>query len=298
MSLETDLDRAIERVERERELTAEKRAALERFDDAVAELDSVSRRPTSPAAGGSTGVAVDASTGPAATGAGFAAGAPTSGSAGSGSTTSGAGSDGAGASVGAVLSAFEEHCGDALEASTDPATSESRPVHEAVAEELSTDVATALYGGDSAGALTPALQRAVRQTTAERVAELEAMGAALEAERVSLVEMREPVADLVEWFLEHNPTPLSELAFDELSVRHEHLGDALSRLDDAAGARQRHLRATTSVDGAVGVAHETLVAYCYADADAEYPALGTLTRAAERCRTARRALRDHLVRRS
>lgn len=257
MSVDTDLDRARERVDREREWTSEKRRAFERFADTVAEIEVAT-----PGQGGTLGGPTTVAT----------SGTPTAG-------------------VSAVLDAFEDHLGpysgDAQEA---PET-----VHGAVATEFSTELAVSLCGADSAGALTPQLKQVVRTETQRRLDELDVMGRALEREADSLDTVDEVVQTVCDWFVEHNPTPLSELGFEELRAWHETLDDHRERLDAVATERQRHLGAATGSSGAVGIEHRVLVEYLYAGFPASYPALATLARLGDACKEAQRSVRAHLV---
>lgn len=260
MSVETDIDLAINRARREQDWTAEKRQAFDRFTDAVAEVDpatSVSMTTV----GGPTAVAT---------------------------TTSNT------AGVGAVLDAFEEHLGPySGDAQEDPET-----VHEAVATEFSAELAVSLCGGDSAGALTPQLKQVVQTEARTRIDELDVMERALEGEVASLSSVDDTVGDVCAWFLEHNPTPLSELGFEALRARHETLEQYRDRLEAVATERQCHLDATTSSSGAVGIEHRVLVEYLYAGFPSSYPALATVARLEEACREAQRSLRAHLVART
>jgi len=260
VNVDTDVERARERVADEREWTAEKRRAFERFADAVAEIDA-----------GTPGGAA-------------AFGGPTAVATASNSSTG----------VSAVLDAFEEHLGPySGDAQETPET-----VHQAVATEFSAELAVSLCGGDSAGVLTPQLKQVVQAETQSRLDELDVMGRALEREIESLSTVEEPIGEVCKWFVEHNPTLLDELGFDQLRAWHETLDDHRERLDAVAAERQQHLHATTGGSGTVGIEHRVLVEYLYAGFPASYPALATLARLEDACREAQRSLRAHLVARA
>jgi len=260
MSVDTDVDRARERVADEREWTTEKHRAFERFETAVAEVDAGT-------SGGST-----------------AFGGPTAVATASNSS----------AGVSAVLDAFEEHLGPySGDAQETPET-----VHQAVATEFSAELAISLCGGNSAGTLTPQLKQVVQAETQSRLDELDAMGRALEREADSLSAVDAAVADICEWFVAHNPTPLEDLGFDRLRAWHETLDDHRERLDAAAAERQEHLDATTGASGAVGIEHRVLVEYLYAGFPSTYPVLATLARLEDACQEAQRSIRAHLVARA
>lgn len=260
MSVETGVDRARERVERERSWTAEKRAAFEQFADAIAEIEAGAGGQTA-TFGGPTAVATRSE------------------------TTAG---------VGAVLDAFEEHLGPySGDAQETPET-----VHQAVATEFSSELAVSLCGGDSAGVLTPQLKQVVQVETQSRLDELAVMETVLEREAESLVAVDDAIGAVCEWFVEHNPTPLSAVGFDRLRDWHETLDTHRERLDAVAADRQRHLDATTSAGGSVGIEHRVLVEYLYAGFPASYPALATVARLAAACDEAQRSLRAHLVARA
>lgn len=260
MSVETDVDRARDRVADEREWTAEKHRAFERFADAIAELDA-----------GTSG-----------------------GSAALGGPTAVATASHSSAGVSAVLDAFEEHLGPY----SGDAQETAETVHQAVATEFSAELAVSLCGGDSAGTLTPQLTQIVQAETQSRLAELDVMGRALEHEAESLSGVDTAVREVCEWFVEHNPTPLENLGFDRLREWHETLDEHRDRLDAVAAERQHHLDATTGGSGAVGIEHRVLVEYLYAGFPASYPALATLARLEDACQEAQYSLRAHLVARA
>ena len=259
MTIETDVTRARERVRGEQKWTNEKRAAFERFADTVADIDP--QRGSTAAFGGATAVAATQRAGP---------------------------------SVGAVLDAFDEH----LAAYSGDKSEQYDAVHEAVAAEFSADLAVSLCSGDSAGALTPELKRGVLSESERRRRELRVMERALDRETESLTALAEGLQTVCDWFVEYNPTPLSELGFEGLRARHERLETHRESLSDLAATRQEHVDSATAVPEQVGIEHRVLLEYLYADFEHTYPALSTITRLDETCQEAQRAVRDHLVRRA
>lgn len=260
MTVTTDIHHARERVADEREWTAEKRQAFDRFAAEIADIDA--RSPT-PAAG------------------------PTGG------PTTVASASNAGGGVSAVLSAFEEHL---QEYSGEP-TETAESVHQAVAAEFSTDIAVSLSGGQNGATLTPQLKQVVVAETKRRLGELGVMEQALEREDESLATAQETVATVCGWLVEHNPTSLSELGFEELRARHETLDEHREALQAAAAERQAYLTGATGGSKAVGIEHTVLVEYLYTGFGSDHPALATVSRLDECCETAQRTLRDRLTRR-
>lgn len=270
MTVRTRVDQAIERVATERSWTVEKRRKVEAFADDVAELEPAA----APAGGASPGASL---------GAGPAAGGWTA------TEQSAAG----GVGTSAVLECFDEHL--AAYSGTPDETPET--VHDCVAEEFSSELAVALCGGDTSGALTPSLKRAVVEAAQSRRAELDVTATALRRERASLEDARDAIEPITGWFVEHDPTPLSDLGFERLRDWHERIDEHRAALDDVAAERQVHLDRTTTHDGAVGVDHDVLATYLYAEFEVSHPVLATVASLADCCRSAQRAIRDHLVRR-
>jgi hypothetical protein len=268
-AVETAVDRALGRVARERDRIAEKRAAFERFQSAVAS------------------VAADAPSGSAPATDGTGAGA---GGAWTRTATGGDGDD----ALREVRQAFVDHVqpygGDAEE--------DVDTVDEAIATELSAEVAAVLAGGAGVGGgFPPPVKRAIASETDRRLRELSVTARALERERESLEAARETVEGVVGWFVAHDDVPLGTVGFDELATRHRRIGGLRGRLDELAARRSDHVRASTGSDGVVGIEHRSLVEYLYAGFECTYPVLTTVARLGDLCADARRAVRDHLVRR-
>lgn len=281
MTVTSAIDTAHERVERELERTEEKRQALDQFHREVREIEP-DRQPQSGGPGGTGGPG-----GPGGS-PGMSGGLP-----GSGGGTRTRTESGNGAGCKAVRRAFSDH----VAAYSGDAQESHATVHEAIAAEFSEEVAMSLASADAGGWLTPQLKRAVLSETERRQAELSVMETALEREASSLASAGETQQAVVNWVVEHNPTPLSELSFDELTAWHDRLATHREALDAAADERQQHLDGTTGENGRVGIEHEVLVEYLYAEFDSTHPALAAFTQLDELCREARESLRGHLTRR-
>lgn len=261
MSVETDVGRALDRAQAELEWTGEKRAAFERFAETVAGMDAARAQASQTTLGATTAVETPA-----------------------GNT---------GASVTAVLDAFDEH----LAAYSGDSTERHDSVHQAVAAEFSADMAVALCGGDSAGVLTPELKKVVLSESDRRLDELRVMERALEREIDSLQSVDASVSSVCEWLVEHNPTPLSELGFEQLRTWHDRIDDHRASLSDVATQRQEHVRSATGGPEVVGIEQQVLIEYLYTDFESTYPALATVARLDDACDDAQRSIRTHLTRR-
>ncbi|MEZ3117213.1 hypothetical protein RYH80_14955 [Halobaculum sp. MBLA0147] len=295
------LDSAVERVDAERERTAAKRDALDRFHERVREIDATDPRT---AGASSSGGAFGAGGGRGAGAAGGGPAGPGGIRGGAGGGTGGRGDDGGGSRSAASGSGDTSGCAAVRRAFADcvggysgDADESHDTVHEAIAAEFSEEIAVSLASGNGGGLFTPQLKRGVVNETERRQAELSVMETALEREASSLATTRETQRAVVEWLGEHNPTPLSSLSFDELAAHHERLATFRRRLDDAAETRQAFLDEATGERARVGIRHEDLVAYLYSSFADDHPALGTLGRLDELCGEAQRTLRDHLTRR-
>jgi hypothetical protein len=273
------IDAARERVEHEQERTADKQRALDQFDEAVREIE-----PDEQPSGGSAGI--HGGGGGGMRGDGLGSSGAAAGSASSSQSSTGGGCR-------AVRRAFAEYVqpysGDAGE------THDS--VHEAIAAEFSNEVAVSLASADAGGWLTPQLKQGIISETNRRRAELSVMDTALQREQTSLASAMESQRAVVDWLVEHNPTPLSELSFDELAAWHHRLDDLRDQLDAAADERQAHLDGVSGESGQVGIKHEVLAEYLYAEFEATHPALSTFARLDELCAEAQATIREHLTRR-
>lgn len=165
-----------------------------------------------------------------------------------------------------------------------------------IQEELGDELAVAL-AAETSSQFTPTTKQAVLSKTTERCKELDVMGRALDAEEESLRSASDAVTEIIDWLVEVNETPLTELDFDELQARHESLAAHRTQCDRIARDRQVFLDGTTSRDASVGITHRTLVEYLYAELPIDHPVLVTSTRLDGVCADCQRVVRDHLVRR-
>ncbi|EMA53190.1 DUF7260 family protein [Halococcus salifodinae] len=168
---------------------------------------------------------------------------------------------------------------------------------EAIAAELSEQVAMALAPRNATVGFTAGLKNGVLSEITQRRSELRAMAGALDREAESLDEAKGVLDDVLGWIVEANETPLTELGFDELRSRHDRLAEFRDRCDGLARDRQSVLRATTTGDGEAGIAHQELVACLYDAFPVAYPILSTVARVIEVCDRCQQAIRTHLVRR-
>jgi hypothetical protein len=255
MVVETHVDRARDRVAAELSAARNRRNAYRRFVDRVADV-RIERPATS-------------------------AGATTV-------TTAGPRTQGSGAEEGAraVRTAFAEtvYATDGGE----------RTVQAAFREAFSPAVAAAL-SPTSGASPTPAVRRAVLERARSRVTETRVLERALEREAEALEPVATTVSDVTDWLVAENPTPLSDLEFHDLRERHERLEGFRDRCRTHLHERQALLRETTSLDGAAGLRHRSLVASCYDDFPVDYPVLSTLVALEDTCASAQRSLRSHLV---
>lgn len=175
-------------------------------------------------------------------------------------------------------------------------TDEPESLLETIREELGGDLAVTL-ATQKGGRFTSTTKRAVLSASAERRQELMVMEQALDAEEDSLQSAIETVETTIDWLVEANETPLTDLDFDELQARHETLATHRTQCNQIAHDRQAFLNRTTSHEAAVGINHRTLTEYLYAELPVNYPVLVTSTRLDEICTGCQRMVRDHLVRR-
>ncbi|EMA31325.1 DUF7260 family protein [Halobiforma nitratireducens] len=281
------LEDAETRVEAERDATSAKLSAFDRFASGVDDVPTDSP-PASPADSGRTI---------------GSPGAPTVRS-GVGPTAMAVGSDATDrASVDsrrAVRDLFAEtvrpRSVDDVDVDVDADADGTEPLCVTLAEELGDDVAVALAPSTDRQ-FTPELKQGVLEAVDQRRAELETMRGALDTEATSLESTIETVEEIREWFRHADETPLLELGFDALRRRHEALADHRRRCRDRLDRRQEVLRETTVHGGAAGLEHRTLVTYLYGNLPSTYPVLTTVLCLLEQCRTAQRAVRDHLTRR-
>jgi len=197
--------------------------------------------------------------------------------------TSDAGTD----RCGTVRTAFEETVGAAVD---------DRSGLEGIREELGEELALALAPTTPA-VLTPGVRDRLRSRIHARRAELSVTAVALDREAESLASAGETVDGVTTWLVDTDETPLGEVAFGGLRGRHDRLEAHRRACERVARQRQSHLDGTTSHDGSVGLDHRALAASLYDGFPVEFPALATVARLVGLLEEAKRAVRDHLVRR-
>ena len=263
MGVETQVEQAVERVERETEHMRGRHRAVERFADRVADVRPAADGAGRPATDG--GVVLSPGMGGASTREGGCA---------------------------EVRECFAETVAPYSTADLDG----SEPLVETISEEFNEAVALALSPATGAD-FSPATKRAVITAAEERGREIKAMLAALDRERESLAEAAETVGEITAWLTEANEQPLLELGFEELIDRHRRIDSFRASCDDLARDRQRTLRTTTAEQGSAAIEHEQLLALLYDEFPTEFPVLTTVARLGSLFEQSQRALRDHLVRR-
>jgi hypothetical protein len=269
MSVDTLLDRALERARTEQSAIADKRSAYESLDRRVQSIATRSPTPRQHTADPATSGVTSMSTAAAAT----------------------ADPDPDPDGLGEVRDAFAETV------MTTISTGETgQSIHETMAAELGPEIAV-MTTADANGQFTPRTKRALRSHITERTQRLAVMARTLEKERESLDAAAPTLTTAIDWIAETNPTPLSTLDFDALRSRHETLDAHHTRCQDVATARQRVLDTTTTHGGAVGLSHRSLLEYLYADLPVTHPVLTTTARLDDVCAACQRSLRAHLVRR-
>lgn len=262
MTVETHVDDAIDRVDREREHFEDRLSGVEAFERELRGLQPTAGQPG----------------GPPATDGGVGAISP------------------------AVRSNSSSQCSTVRELFAETiyphSSSEGdESLLETIGEELGQPVSVALAPGTDQQ-FTPPLKRTILSATADRQAEIESMLHALDSERDSLVSARDEIQQITTWLCEADQTSLLQLNFEALRDRHEVLEGHLERCGQLEASRQDHIHGTTSQAGAAGVDHHQLVQFLYQSFPVSYPVLATLTNLEEVCRTGQRRVRDHLVRRA
>jgi hypothetical protein len=166
---------------------------------------------------------------------------------------------------------------------------------ETIRGELGDSIAVVLAPGTDA-VVTSQIQRAICSTAQQRRRELDAMGRALDREKASLEAAAYDCQTITDWVVDHNQPSLLEFGFPELQRRHEQLSARRTRCDDRLVARQETIQATTSRDAQIGLKHRSLVTYLYQGFPVSYPVLSTLTRLDSLLADCQRTVRDHLIR--
>jgi hypothetical protein len=141
--------------------------------------------------------------------------------------------------------------------------------------------------------LTPQVKAGILSQVAERQREIQLMTDGLGREADSLQSARRDVDGVIDWLVDANETPLSQLGFAALQRRHERLAAHRATCETLLRDRQKRLQ---SADGP-GLDHRVLVNYLYQDFPVSYPVLSTVVRLADLLADCQRVVRNHLVRR-
>lgn len=265
MTVETHLGRAMDRVDAERERVDALSDGLERFASRVADL-SVGADSPDPRGGVIDGPGPDGHLTDGGVRLRSRSGAP----------------DGC------------ERVRDLFVADVLPHADADAPVR-AMSEELGREVAMLVARGDSRHLSRPLID-AVTAASARRRRDVRTMQRALEREAAFLDDAASDLDPVVDWIVDADETPLTDLDFDALRERHEALATHRTGCRELAERRQRQLDATTA-RGQSAIAHRSLVESLYAGFAVSHPVLATAVRLDDLCRRCQRAVREHLVRR-
>ncbi|USZ68360.1 hypothetical protein NGM10_01140 [Halorussus salilacus] len=271
---------AVERAEAERERAERKRAAFEAFGRRVRSLSAdCGGGPTNPSAsvGASPGGASSGSPSPG----GLRSGSPALGGA---LAAGGAAASAASASAESVREAF----GETVLPLADPDS-----LHEAVADELSPDIAAAL--SPASGGFSPESKAQLVARADERVAECRLLADALATERDALGAVGDKLDRITEWVSEADETPLLQLGFEQLRERHDRLEAFRETCDELARERQSSLRETVHDDASpTGIRMREVRRLLYADFSDDHPVLADLARLDSVLAECQRSVRRHL----
>ncbi|MDZ7745489.1 MAG: hypothetical protein U5K28_02810 [Halobacteriales archaeon] len=261
MAVETHVEDAIARATEEQEIVAAKRDAIEQFSDRISELTPESNATATPAIATTGGQTRGYETG--------------------------------GGQCRTVRQLFTEtvypHALDEIE--------ETESVHAAIGNELSAEVAVALAPATDAP-FSATLKRALLGETESRHAETAVLARALEREVEQLRAAQSLVKESTTWISRAETTPLTALEFGELRERHERLAAFRDQCESVAHERQAFLAGTTNIGVDVGVSHQLFPSYLYQSFPDDHPALATVARLADTCKSCQRTVRAHLTRRS
>ena len=273
MSRTTYIDAARERVDIERSAAEAKRGGMASFVDRVADVSAASPPADTPGAGGTGGLA----------------------------RRTRASSGGCEAIRAAFAETVHPHAvadGDSdADADADGGTpAGSEPLTATMRREFTDSIAVALAPASSVP-LSPGLKQGVLTAAEHRRNELAVLCRALDREAESLAAAADTVASVSSWIATADEEPLTDRGFDALKRRHEALATHRERCDAAVADRQSILASTTAVDADAGLRHRDLVGSVYEGLAVDHPALATLARLDDACRTCQRSVRAHLVRR-
>jgi hypothetical protein len=168
---------------------------------------------------------------------------------------------------------------------------------ETVRQEFSEPIAVALAPATDAP-FSPALKRAILAQAESRRTETDVTRRALDREASHLDDAAEAVDRITGWIVEADETPLTDLGFEGLRVRHETLARHRERCEDLATRRQSFLDGATGEGPGVSLAHRRLATFLYQAFPVDYPVLATVARLDGTCADCQRVVRRHLVRRA
>ena len=272
MSRTTYIDAARERVDIERSAAEAKRGGMASFADRVADVSAVSPPADAPGVAGTGGLARR-------------------------TRASGGGCEAIRAAFAETVHPHAVADGDS-DADADGGTpAGSEPVTATMRREFTDSIAVALAPASSVP-LSPGLKQGVLTAAEHRRNELAVLCRALDREAESLAAAADTVASVSSWIATADEEPLTDLGFDALKRRHEALATHRERCDAAVADRQSILASTTAVDADAGLRHRDLVGSVYEGLAVDHPALATLARLDDVCRTCQRSVRAHLVRRA
>ena len=265
MPIETHIDSAMTRVEREQTHFDAERRAYERFQSGIASLSPQPATATSvspSAAGGAISVA------------------------------GGSQHDAATTDADRVRELFTETVRPHSVANLDT----EEPLLETIRKELGDSLAFVLASETDAD-VTPQVQSAICSKAQQRLQEITAMSSALDRETESLQAAAQDCQTATEWVEKHNQTSLLKFGFPELQQRHEQLSAHRERCDERLLARQETFHSTMSRDTQVGLEHRSLLTFLYQEFPVSYPILSTVTRLDGLLADCQRSVRDHLTQR-
>ncbi|MGB9965715.1 DUF7260 family protein [Halobacterium hubeiense] len=173
---------------------------------------------------------------------------------------------------------------------------DDEPLLETIRSELSDSIAVAVAPTTDAS-FTESLRDAIIAATQSRRLEARAMQTGLDAELDHLHDAADTLDQILDWLLDADETPLTDLDFDDLRARHETLATHRERCTRLLADRQRFLDKSPKIDGQEGMSHRTLVRYLYYDLPVAFPVLSAGVHVETLCADSQLAIRDHLTRR-
>jgi hypothetical protein len=170
----------------------------------------------------------------------------------------------------------------------------NRSVREAIAAELSGEVAVALASEGGGNQFTPRLKRAVVDHAAQRLAESTVMVRVLERERASLDESIDDLKEARSLLPATDEATLILADTADLVEMRERLAAVESRLAEVADRRQETLSRVSATGLKAGIRHDAVVEYLSSDRDVTYPVLSAVGDLAATCEEKREAVHGAL----